>query len=37
VTVVLSAIFLHQRLNRTRTAGIVVTHLGVTLLALSAA
>jgi drug/metabolite transporter (DMT)-like permease len=36
VTVVLSAIFLHQPLSRYQTAGIVLTLLGVTLLALSA-
>ena len=35
VTVVLSAIFLHQRLGRARGAAIVLTLLGATLLALS--
>jgi drug/metabolite transporter (DMT)-like permease len=35
VTVVLSAIFLHQPLNRYRAGGILLTLLGVTLLALS--
>jgi drug/metabolite transporter (DMT)-like permease len=36
VTVVLSGIFLHQPLSRYQAAGIVLTLLGVTLLALSA-
>ena len=36
VTVALSAIFLHQPLNRARGAAIALTLLGVTLLALSA-
>ena len=35
VTVVLSAIFLHQPFNRYRAGGILLTLLGVTLLALS--
>jgi drug/metabolite transporter (DMT)-like permease len=35
ITVVLSAIFLHQPLSRYQAAGIVLTLLGVTLLALS--
>jgi drug/metabolite transporter (DMT)-like permease len=35
VTVVLSAIFLHQRLGRARGAALALTLLGVTLLALS--
>jgi bacterial/archaeal transporter family protein len=35
VTVVLSAIFLHQRLGRARSAAIALTLLGATLLALS--
>ena len=37
VTFVLSAIFLHQRLSRYRIAGIVLTLIGVTVLALSEA
>jgi drug/metabolite transporter (DMT)-like permease len=36
VTVVLSAIFLHQRLGRTQGGGLALTLLGATLLALSA-
>ena len=35
VTVVLSAIFLHQPLSRARAAAIALTLLGATLLALS--
>jgi hypothetical protein len=35
VTVVLSAIFLHQPLGRTRGAGLALTLLGATLLTLS--